>query len=120
MTREQLRDVILHLLQEIAPETEVRHPSPDDRLRDALQLDALDFLNLIIAVHETLRVDVPEDDYPQLATLGGCVDYLARARGERAQDVRPASASAEPGTPATRTSQTATGMTTRCTTHRTR
>jgi acyl carrier protein len=85
MTREQLQDVILHLLQEIAPETEVRSLSPDDRLRDALQLDALDFLNFIIAVHETLRVDVPESDYPQLATLGGCVDYLARARGERVQ-----------------------------------
>ena len=92
MTREQLRDVILHLLQEIAPDAEVRKLSPDDRLRDALQLDPLDFLNFIIAVHETLRVDVPEGDYPQLGTLRGCVDYLARARGERAQDLRPPSA----------------------------
>jgi hypothetical protein len=57
MTREQLRDVILHLLQEIPPETEVRSLSPDNRLRDTLQLDAFDFLNSIIAVHETLRVD---------------------------------------------------------------
>jgi len=86
MTREQLRDVILHLLQELAPDAEVRKLSSDDGLRDALQLDALDFLSFIIAVHETLRVDVPEGDYPQLGTLGGRVDYLARARGERAQD----------------------------------
>jgi len=82
MTREQLRDVILHLLREVAPETEPSNLSPDDRLCEALQLDALDFLAFVIAVHETLRVDVPEGDYPQLATLGGCVDYLARARGE--------------------------------------
>ena len=86
MTREQLRDVILHLLREIAPEAEIRNLSPDDPLCDALQLDALDFLNFVIAVHETLRVDVPERDYPQLATLSGCVDYLARARGERVQE----------------------------------
>ncbi len=82
MTREQLRDVILHLLREIAPEVELGHLSPDQRLADALQLDGLDFLSFVIAVHETLRVDVPERDYPQLATLGDCVDYVARARGE--------------------------------------
>jgi acyl carrier protein len=83
MTREQLRDVVLHLLREIAPDAELGNLSPHDRLCDALQLDALDFLNFVIAVHETLRVDVPESDYPQLATLGSCVDYLAGARGER-------------------------------------
>ena len=79
MSREQLRDVILHLLREIAPGAEIRDLSPDAPLRDALQLDALDFLNFIIAVHETFHVDVPEEDYPQLTTLRGCVDYLATA-----------------------------------------
>ena len=83
MTREQLRDVILHLLQEIAPEADIPSLAPDDPLCDAVQLDALDFLNFVIALHETLRVDVPERDYPQLATLSGCIDYLARARRER-------------------------------------
>jgi acyl carrier protein len=83
MTREQLRDVVLHLLREIVPEADLRTLSRDDHLCDALQLDALDFLSFVIAVHETLGVDVPESDYPQLATLGGCVDYLARAREER-------------------------------------
>jgi acyl carrier protein len=83
MTREQLRDVILHLLWEIAPEAELGNLSPDEPLCDVLQLDALDFLSFVIAVHETLGVDVPEKDYPQLGTLGGCIDYLARARGER-------------------------------------
>jgi acyl carrier protein len=82
MTRQQLRDVILHLLREIAPEVELDRLSPDESLSDALELDELDFLNFVIAVHETLQVDVPEKDYPQLATLGGCLDYLVRARGE--------------------------------------
>lgn len=97
MTRAQLRDVILHLLREIAPEAEIGNLSPEDPLCDALQLDALDFLNFVIAVHETLRVDVPERDYPQLATLSGCVDYLARARGERVQVGEAAGGSARAG-----------------------
>jgi acyl carrier protein len=97
MTHEQLRDVVLHLLREIAPEAELRNLSPDDRLCDALQLDALDFLNFVIAVHETLRVDVPERDYPQVATLGGCIDYLARARGERGRDSSAAGAGERAG-----------------------
>jgi len=86
MSPEQLRDVILHLLREIVPGADFRNLSPDAPLRDALQLDALDFLNFIIAVHETFHVDVPEPDYPQLATLSGCIDYLARARGGLVQD----------------------------------
>jgi len=99
MTPEQLRDVVLHLLHEVAPGAAIGDLSPDDRLSDALQLDALDFLSFIIAVHETLGVDVPERDYPQLATLGGCVDYLAGARGERGRAESRAGSSAWAGMP---------------------
>jgi hypothetical protein len=82
VTRQQLRDVILHLLREISPGVELDLLSPDEPLCDALELDELDFLSFIIAVQETLRVDVPEKDYPELATLSGCLDYVVRARGE--------------------------------------
>ena len=37
----------------------------------------MDFLNFVIGLHDTLGVDVPEQDYPQLATLNGAMDYLA-------------------------------------------
>ncbi len=41
-------------------------------------------MNFLIALHDTLRVEIPEADYPKLSTLDGCVDYLApRAPGER-------------------------------------
>ena len=46
-------------------------------LRDALDLDSMDFLNFVIALHGSLGVDVPEGDYVKLATLNGAVDYLA-------------------------------------------
>jgi acyl carrier protein len=53
-------------------------PRPVD-LRDQLDIDSMDFLNFVIALHERLGVDVPERDYPQLATFDGCVEYLAAA-----------------------------------------
>jgi acyl carrier protein len=79
VTPQQLREVTLHLLGEIAPGAPLHQLSPDVRLCDALELDSLDFLNFVIALHDTLRIDVPEADYPQLRTLRGCVDYLERA-----------------------------------------
>jgi acyl carrier protein len=42
-----------------------------------MDLDSMDFLNFVIALHEASGVDVPEKDYPQLASLNGCIEYLA-------------------------------------------
>jgi acyl carrier protein len=83
MTRQQVRDVIIHLLHEIAPEAMVRDVLPDADLCDALLLDSLDFLNFVVAIHQTLHVDVPQADYAQIATLAGCVAYLTRAHERR-------------------------------------
>ncbi len=80
MTLEQLRDVTLHLLGEIAPEARRRDLAPDEPLGEALGLDTIDVLNFVIALHDTFGVDVPESDYAQLDTLHGCVRYLARTR----------------------------------------
>jgi acyl carrier protein len=79
MTREQLRDVIIHLLHEIAPEVRLQEMSPGANLCEALGLDSFDFLNFVVAVHETLRINVPTDDYSELTTLGNCIEYLTRA-----------------------------------------
>ena len=83
MTREQVRDVVLHLLHEIVPEAPLREVSLDADLCDTLLLDSLDFLNFVVAVHDTLHVDVPQADYAALATLGSCVDYLTREHARR-------------------------------------
>ena len=83
MTRTQLRDVILHLLHEVAPQIPLQSVPPDASLCDALGLDSLDFLTFLVAVHETLRIDVPVDEYSELATLRGCIDYLTRAHERR-------------------------------------
>lgn len=81
MTPEQVRDVTLHLLAEIAPEAKRRDLAVDEPLGEALGLDEIDVLNFMIALHETFGIDVPEADYAQLDTLSGCVRYLSRADG---------------------------------------
>jgi acyl carrier protein len=48
-------------------------------LPDQLDVDSRDLLNFVIALHDTLRVEIPEADYPKLSTLDDCVDYLAAA-----------------------------------------
>ena len=79
MTRDEIRAAVLRALGEIAPEADLSAITPDLPFRDQLDLDSMDFLNFVIAAHAALHVEIPEADYPKLATLDGCVDYLARA-----------------------------------------
>jgi len=76
MTDEQIRQAVLQALQDIAPEAEPDSLDPALNLRDQLDIDSMDFLNFVIAVHETLQVDIPETDYPRLSSLDGCLAYL--------------------------------------------
>jgi acyl carrier protein len=78
MTADEIRTTILRVLGEIAPEADPARIDPDASLRDQLDLDSMDVLNVMIALHEALHVDIPETDYTKLATLNGAVAYLAR------------------------------------------
>jgi acyl carrier protein len=77
MTQEELRGVVFRLLGEIAPETDPKGLRPDLPIRDQLDLDSMDFLNFVIRLDKELHVAIPEKDYPKLASLEGCIDYLA-------------------------------------------
>ena len=79
MTRDEIRATILATLAEIAPELDPAAVLPDVDLRDQLDIDSMDFLNFVIALHERLGVDIPERDYPKLGTLDAIVDYVAAA-----------------------------------------
>jgi acyl carrier protein len=80
------RQLLGELLHRIAPETDIDQVDPDASLQDELDIDSMDFLNLMTALYEEAGIDVPERDYPQLATLNGCVAYVARTPG---RDLRP-------------------------------
>jgi acyl carrier protein len=81
MTRDDIRATLLRVLGDIAPEADLAALRPDRQLRDELDLDSMDILNAVIALHRALGIDIPEADYGRLATLDGAVEYLAGKLG---------------------------------------
>jgi len=81
MTRDDIIAVLIDELGRIAPEIDATRLDPDAELREELDIDSIDFLNLVTALSERLEIDIPEIDYPKLATLGHAVDYLAQRLG---------------------------------------
>jgi acyl carrier protein len=77
VTREEIRTVLLAALGEIAPEADLDRLTPGAELRDALDLDSMDFLRFVQTVAVATGVEVPESDYAKLANLEGCIGYLA-------------------------------------------
>ncbi|MBR0670466.1 acyl carrier protein [Roseomonas soli] len=64
----------------IAHEADLSTLPGDAGLREALDLDSMDFLNLVAALHERTGRPIPEADYPKLFTLDGIASYLEDAR----------------------------------------
>ncbi len=72
------KSMICEILGGIAPEADFSTLASDEDLREVLDLDSMDFLNFIIALHEHTGVDIPEADYPKFRTLDGAVSYFAQ------------------------------------------
>ena len=77
MTDADLKRLVLDALAGVAPELEEASLAPDKNFRDQLDIDSMDFLNYVIALHEALKIDIAESDYPRLASIDGAVAYLA-------------------------------------------
>jgi acyl carrier protein len=78
MNQTEAKNLIIDVLAGIAPEADFAALPGKAQLRDELDLDSMDFLNFIAALHERAKIDIPEVDYPRLATLDGAVGYLCR------------------------------------------
>jgi acyl carrier protein len=76
MTDQQIKDMILEIVADIAPDADLSNINPDVRLREQIELDSMDFLDIIMELRKRYKIDVPEDDYMKLSTLNGCVEYL--------------------------------------------
>ena len=76
-TPDEIKATALRILGEIAPEADLSSLNPDVSFRDQLDIDSMDFLNFVIALHETLHIDIPEADYPKLDSLNACVKYFS-------------------------------------------
>jgi acyl carrier protein len=81
MRPDALRKLVLECLVEVAPEAEPQALDPARAFRDQLEIDSLDFLNFVLGLERRLGVRIPESDYPRLASLAGCLAYLAAQAG---------------------------------------
>ncbi len=83
MNEQEIRDVVIRALTEVAPEVDPTTIDPDAVFTEQLDIDSMDFLNVVVAVHEETGIAIPERDYPKLSTLTGAVAYLAAASQRR-------------------------------------
>ncbi len=77
MNREEIIEAIKDIIHTIAPDEELSALATDVRLREQIELDSMDFLDIVMELRKRYGVQVPEEDYKELATLDGCVRYLA-------------------------------------------
>ncbi len=79
-TEHQLRDAVIRALIEVAPDIDPDAIDPDSDLYEQLDIDSMDFLNVVVAIHDQTGIEIPERDYPKLSTLNDAVAYLAGAQ----------------------------------------
>jgi acyl carrier protein len=76
MSEIDIRKVVQEELGNIAPEMDLATVDPAADLREAIDIDSIDFLNLVTALHHRTGIDIPEIDYPKIITLNGMMAYL--------------------------------------------
>ena len=76
MTAVEIRDEVIDILSDIVPDEDLSALKDDVPFREQIELDSMDFLDIVMELRKRYRVQVPEDDYVELATLAGTVKYL--------------------------------------------
>lgn len=76
MTRDAINDVIIEIIKDIDEDANTAVLEADKPLRDQLDLDSMDFLDIVMELRKRYKLQIPEEDYPQLASLQSCVNYL--------------------------------------------
>ena len=77
MNREEIIEAVKDIIHTIAPDEDLSELATDVKLREQIELDSMDFLDIVMELRKRYGVHVPEADYKELATLDGCVAYLA-------------------------------------------
>ncbi len=76
MTHQKVKEIITDIISNIAPDEDLSNIKPDVPLRDQLELDSMDFLDIVMELRKKHNIEVPEMDYPHLASLDSCAAYL--------------------------------------------
>lgn len=76
MNDEQIKQAIIGIINDINPDEDTSNINAAERLRDQLDLDSMDFLDIVMELRKRYGVHVPDTDYEHLASLDSCVNYL--------------------------------------------
>ncbi len=76
MAPEEIRTAVLEILEDIAPDEDLTDLDDEQAFRDQLELDSMDFLDIVMELRKRYRIQVPEEDYSQLNSMGSTVRYL--------------------------------------------
>ncbi|XZE43196.1 acyl carrier protein [Pirellulaceae bacterium SH467] len=76
MTPAEIRDEILDILSEIAPDEDLSGLDDNKSFREQMELDSMDFLDIVMELRKRHRVQIPEDEYGNLASMASTVSYL--------------------------------------------
>ena len=76
MTREEVRQAVVDILEDIAPDEDVNSIKDDVTLREQMDLDSMDFLDIVMELRKRFNIEVPESDYLELVSMASCIQYL--------------------------------------------
>ena len=76
MKDQQVRQLVIDIIAVVAPDADLSSVQDDVPLRDQLDLDSMDFLDIVMELRKRHQIEVPKEEYTQLASLDSCVSYL--------------------------------------------
>ena len=76
MTRDEIQKAILDILSDIAPDEDLSGLKPDVPFRDQIEIDSMDFLDIVMELRKRYRIRIPEEDYPALGSMTSTLQYL--------------------------------------------
>ena len=76
MNPDDIKQVLLEILGRIVPDEDLSSLREDVPFREQIELDSMDFLDIVMELRKQYRIQIPEEDYPNLNTMGGAVSYL--------------------------------------------
>ena len=72
----EIRNEIIDILSEIAPDEDLSNLNDEQSFREQIELDSMDFLDIVMELRKRHRIQIPEEDYGQLASMASTVSYL--------------------------------------------
>lgn len=81
MTDTEIKKAVLDIILDVAGLDDLPEINGDKPLREQIDLDSMDFLDIVMELRKRHKIEVPEADYPKLATLNSTIDYIKEHQG---------------------------------------